>query len=210
MLPKDEAYFQLQRTDIAAFIEQGQNKILEIGCASGCTAEILKKEGKVEKMIGIELVPEIADRAKGILDQVMCGDIETIELPFPDGYFDYIIAADVLEHLRDPWAAITRLKFFLKKGGGFIVSIPNIRYWRIIRDLFLKGEWKYCDSGALDDTHLRFFTKKSICELFSDGFYNIETYAQGMGWKSEIANRVTFRVFEDLLATQYIAKANRI
>jgi SAM-dependent methyltransferase len=154
-------------------------------------------------------VPEIAERAKCKLDKVICGDIETLELSFPEQYFDYIIAADVLEHLRDPWATISKLKFFLKKGGSFIASIPNIRYWRIIRDLFFKGEWKYCDSGTLDDTHLRFFTKKSICELFSDGFDNIETYAQGMGWKSEVANRLTFRAFEDLLATQYIAKANK-
>jgi hypothetical protein len=69
MLRKADSYFHLKRTDIATLIEQGQNKILE----SGCAAEILKKQGKVSEIIGIELVPEIAERAKCKLDKVISG-----------------------------------------------------------------------------------------------------------------------------------------
>jgi 2-polyprenyl-3-methyl-5-hydroxy-6-metoxy-1,4-benzoquinol methylase len=210
MLHKDETYFNCERTDVARIVELGRNKILEIGCAAGVTAEILKSEGKAAEIVGIELVPEIAEIAQHKLNSVICGNIETLELSFEDQYFNYIIAADVLEHLRDPWAVILKLTPFLKHGGFFVASIPNIRYWGIIRDLVINGEWEYKEAGILDDTHLRFFTKKSIRKLFPSGFYTFEVYPIGMQWKAEMANNISFGLFEDVLAVQYLIKAKKL
>jgi len=151
---KSEIYFSGIRRDIINLIDNGDNKILEIGCAKGNTGYILKKEGYAKVVVGIELMEEQAKEAEKKLDKVICGNIETISLDFEENYFDYIIAGDVLEHLYNPWKTIQKLKPFLKEKGFFIASIPTIRNFNILFDLIFKGEWKYVDTGILDKTHI--------------------------------------------------------
>jgi len=47
-----------------------------------------------------------------------------------------------------------------------VASVPNIRYYRVLAELVLHGNWDYKDHGVLDKTHLRFFTRKSIAKMF--------------------------------------------
>jgi ubiquinone/menaquinone biosynthesis C-methylase UbiE len=65
----------------------------------------------------------------------------------------------------DPTAVLAKLKKFLKPGGKFVVSLPNIAHYSTRFDLFL-GKWDMKDGGILDRTHLRFFTKKTMMEMF--------------------------------------------
>ena len=103
------------------------------------------------------------------------GDIETVDLPYEEEYFDYMIFGDVLEHLRDPWQTVKRLKPYLKKNGFMLASIPNVSHISVVVGL-LKGTAEYREAGILDKTHLRFFTKKTAMELFEkNGFAVVET-----------------------------------
>lgn len=99
---KRKEYFGYIRWGIIELIKQGDNIILDIGCGDGSTGRVLKKEGKAKEIIGIELNPVAVQKAKVELDKVILGNIEILQVPFEEGYFDYIILGDVLEHLYDP------------------------------------------------------------------------------------------------------------
>ena len=93
---------------------------------------------------------------------------------FKLGQYDLIVANDVLEHLSDPWSVVHIFKKNLTDDGVFIASIPNAQYHKVLTGL-LKGKWEYTEAGILDKTHLRFFTKKSASELFTENGYKIQS-----------------------------------
>jgi len=217
VLNKDQNYYHGIRWDLINFVSKGNNRILDIGCGDGNTGKALKDQGKAVEVVGIEKVSEIAQIAETKIDKVICANVETIELPFNEGYFEYILMGDVLEHLYDPWTLVNNMGRYLKKGGVLIASIPNIRNWCIIKSLVLKGEWNYSSDGLLDDTHLRFFTKKSILKLFSSEDFLVHrlipefefrpTYKFGI--KKQF-NIITLGLFEDFLTFQYIVIARKL
>lgn len=85
--------------------------------------------------------------------------------------FDLIVLNDVLEHMVDPWSALSATSSLLGAGGHVVASIPNIRYFPVILDLVRRDEWTYSDWGVLDRTHLRFFTATTMRRMFeSSGF----------------------------------------
>jgi len=155
-------------------LSQGRKaKILEVGCASGYFGAVLKNEG--HELWGIEISPEAAVQASTRLDHVYVGTIEDF-LKEHDGQnigFDYIIFGDVLEHLTDPTKVLRKCHSLLKYDGRVIASIPNVAHLAV-RLMLLDGRWKYSKLGIMDDTHLRFFTKSSILEMFSDAKFAIE------------------------------------
>lgn len=216
MLKKPESYFGNIRYELIELVLDGDNKILEIGCGEGNTGKALKEQGKAVEVVGIEKIPEVAQVAMEKIDKVIIADVESVEIPFDEGYFDYMIMGDVLEHLYDPWILVNKLAHYVKKGGYIIASIPNVRYWRIIKDLVLKGEWKYCSEGLLDDTHLRFFTKKSIVRLFPSGRFAISRIIPASKprpqklSKQRLVNKLTFGLLEDFFTFQYIVEARRL
>lgn len=210
MQNKKQYYFDMPRNDLAKLVDPGPNKILDIGCGTGITGELLKKENKAKEVVGIELAPEIAKIAQTKLDKVLCGDAEELNLRFSRGYFDYIIAGDILEHLYDPWELLEKIRFYIKEGGFMVASMPNVRNWRVIRELILQGDWRYEHEGVLDETHLRFFTKKSIIEMFKNsGFSEIKIVPIFKFEKNRanFVNSLTFGLFEQFIANQYILKA---
>ena len=81
------------------------------------------------------------------------------------GSFDYIVFADVLEHLRNPDKALAKALKFLKDDGYIITSIPNIGHNAVIMDL-RNGKFNYTETGLLDNTHIHFMTRQSISEIF--------------------------------------------
>jgi len=87
---------------------------------------------------------------------------------FAPNYFDCIIFADILEHLKDPLVLLKNATSFLSDGGVIIASIPNIRHHTTIINLLFKGYWPYRERGIHDKTHLRFFTLKNIKEMIED------------------------------------------
>ena len=99
-----------------------------------------------------------------------------LPLDYPEDFFDYVITADVLEHLVDPWRVVANIRPHLKDGGKVIASIPNIMHVSVMRDL-LNGRFRYQEAGILDRTHLRFFTLNEIDSLFAGAGYGPRSYA---------------------------------
>ncbi|MFH1485419.1 MAG: glycosyltransferase [Chloroflexota bacterium] len=160
-------YYNYPRPEVVQLVPQTARRVLDVGCAAGAMGKALKERG-VETVVGVEINAEVAEVAATRLDQVIVGDIDNIELPFDDGYFDCIVLADVLEHMRDPWSVVGKLVPLLAEDGCLVCSVPNIRNLDLIHSL-VQGNWTYTSSGLLDRTHLRFFTFREFRKLLLDG-----------------------------------------
>ncbi len=165
-----------QRPDIERLVPPGVKYVLDVGCSNGVVGEAIKAKTGAQ-VIGIELSPEMASEAAGRLDKVFAGDAgEIIQRGELDEYrFDAIIFADLLEHLADPWAVLRAAAARLQPEGVVIASIPNVRHIDTLCNLIVKGYWPYRERGIHDRTHLRFFTRKNIVELFQSAGLSIET-----------------------------------
>lgn len=154
------------------FFEHIANKlVLDVGCGTGSLGKFLSDRSNA--CIGITISEIEAIEARKVMSEVLVGDIERLAtLPYAEHSFDVIILADVLEHLKDPWAVARSLLKYLKPDGQVIASIPNVTNILIRRDI-LFGRFKYQESGILDSTHLRFFDTVSARELFTRTGYEI-------------------------------------
>ena len=144
--------------------EKDRLKILDVGTASGYLGKILRASG--HSVFGIENDALIAEKAKCFYDSFQLADLETYEFPYR-GEFDYILFADVLEHLRDPAAVLRKCLPALKESGKLIISVPNVANL-VVRLSLLFGRFDYMDRGILDRTHLRFFTLRSLDKMLNE------------------------------------------
>jgi len=149
------------RQDIVNLIPGEVRKVLDVGCSTGVLGESIKRKNGAE-VTGIEVDNDMANVAKEKLDRVVVGDIENISLRdyFSPNYFDCIIFADVLEHLREGWKVLAKSVNLLSENGIIIASVPNVRHYSTIFSLIFRGIWPYRERGIHDQTHLRFFTLK--------------------------------------------------
>lgn len=161
-------YYDLIRPEVQSMVPYGARRILDVGCASGAVGAALKRRQPCS-ITGVEMVPEVAERAKENLDYVIAGDIEDDRVldSIPAGYFDCILCSDVIEHLRNPGRVLKRLNGCLTPNGCLVASVPNVRHWTVLKDL-LEGRWDYQDAGILDRTHLRFFTRSSLTRMLEE------------------------------------------
>ena len=192
------------RTDLIELIPKGARRILDVGCGVGKTGQILKERG-FEEVFAIEVNPEAAHQAKAYYQEVIIGDIEKDILSFNRGFFDCILYGDVLEHLVDPWKVLKSHREILKDDGIIICSIPNIRYYKILKPLILNGRWEYVDLGILDRSHLRFFTLKTIEDMFRETGYEIKNLIKKKRCSKtmKFINRLVFNGLIDFLVLQY-------
>lgn len=146
-------------------------RVLDVGCSSGYLSEPLSQRGNT--LVGIELDPGAAHEAERFCERVLVGDLETMELPLEPASFDVVLCGDVIEHLRDPGAALARLRPFLKPGGTLVVSTPNIANWAM-RLALLGGRWRYTDRGFLDRTHTHLFTRRTLVETIERAGYRVD------------------------------------
>jgi len=161
--PRLPAYYYNLRPEILGFVPTTATRILELGCACGQLGKAVK-ERQICHLVGVELNPDAAREALKYYDEVQAGDLESKELGFPDQSFDCVVCADILEHLADPWTVLERIARWLTPGGTLVCSIPNLRNFKILKDLS-EGSWPYVDAGILDRTHLRFFTRMEFEKL---------------------------------------------
>ncbi len=205
----DFSYYTFPRDRLFEAIPAEAGRVLEIGCGAGVLGDSLKRSGKATAVVGIELNPNAAELARPRLDAVHVADIETAALDSWRGQFDTLVTADVLEHLRDPWAALFRLRDCLKEGGILVASIPNIAHYKIIKKL-LFAHWRYEPGGILDHTHLRFFTRGSIEDLFRGaGFEVLRMEREGRErWWSKLLGPFSERI-RDFTAVQYYVTARK-
>jgi methionine biosynthesis protein MetW len=155
-----KAAYERARPEILEHVPRGASRVLDLGCATGTTGAALKAR-QPATVVGVELEPAYAAEAEQRLDEVIVGDVEDVQ---PDGRFDVLIAADVLEHLRDPWTALRRYAALLEPGGTAVVSLPNVGHWSTYANL-ARGSWPRRPEGIFDATHLRWFTLRDAREL---------------------------------------------
>lgn len=170
---KHESYYRHARADVVALIPVGARRLLEIGCGVGNTAMLAKARVGLSEVVGVELSSSAAAEAERVLDRVVCGDVEDIPLDFPEGYFDCVVCADVLEHLKDPWAVLRKIRPLLSDEGALVASIPNLQHLKPVLKI-LSDRFEYEEAGLLDSTHLRFFTLSTIRSLFRETGYCVE------------------------------------
>jgi SAM-dependent methyltransferase len=146
-------------------------RVLDVGCSSGYLSEPLSQRGNT--LVGIELDVDAAREAERWCERVLVGDVERMELPLEPGSFDVVLCGDVIEHLRDPGAALARLRPLLVPRGRLVVSTPNIANWAMRLSL-LGGRWRYTDRGFLDRTHTHLFTRGTLVETIEGAGYRVE------------------------------------
>ena len=170
-------YFGGVRQDFLARLPARSDlAILEIGCGYGETGAAAIVQGKCASYVGVELFPKAADVARTHLTEVVTGDVERIDLPWPPDHFDALLMSEVLEHLVDPWATVRHLVPLLKPGALVMASSPNVAQIRTIRNL-LADRWELADSGLMDRTHLRWFTQSSYRQMFEQAGVTIDHVA---------------------------------
>jgi 2-polyprenyl-3-methyl-5-hydroxy-6-metoxy-1,4-benzoquinol methylase len=207
---KDDQYYNFEKTRVVAAIPEGAHRILDIGCSNGRAGSKLLEMGKASEMVGVEIFEAAAKKAEKYYNMVYRDDIEELKLPY-DSYFDYVICGDILEHLRDPWTMLGKIHNLLKPDGSLIVTLPNIRYWKIISHLIFLGKWDYTADGILDSTHLRFFTRNSFIRTLIQANYQIvfsEMWVNGR--KKNMFNCATFGLLKEYLGSQFMVIAKKI
>jgi 2-polyprenyl-3-methyl-5-hydroxy-6-metoxy-1,4-benzoquinol methylase len=201
---KPAGYFNGVRADMIATLPQNPKaRILEIGCGEGGTGALAKAEGKCGTYVGIELDPAAAQEARKALDLVIEANVEDYDFAEIGAGFDAVILSEVLEHLVDPWTVLERIRAVMQPGGLVLASSPNIAHHKIIKAL-LRGRFEYAASGAMDQTHLRWFTPNSYRDMFEEAGF--ETVALGplnmLGRKARILNALSLGRFAHLFASQ--------
>ncbi len=157
-------YYNHVRPEILNLIPSTAKSILDLGCGTGATSKALKERQPCH-VTGIELNKEAAEAAKKNLDLCICDNLNRYGPILSKDKYDTIILADILEHLITPWQVLKKFASVLSDSGTVIASIPNIAHPWIISQL-QKGLFRYESAGLLDITHLRFFTKSTIGQLF--------------------------------------------
>ena len=165
MILKTSTYYDNINLPLLDAIPSDAAVVVEIGCGTGGLGAAFKSRHPSCRLYGVELHAASAAIAAERLDMVLCGNVDTLDLSFLQNQVDCLVYGDVLEHLIDPWAVLTRHRGLLAPRGRVVASIPNVQHWSLL-DHLLRGGWTYGDHGILDDTHLRFFTLGSIHALF--------------------------------------------
>lgn len=152
--------------------------VLDVGCGDG---DVLAALGSsFELLTGIELSPNRAANARDLLasqasdHEITEGNIEH-GIPYPDGTFDVIIWADVIEHIVDVFGAMEELARVLAPQGRLVTITPNIagvrKRLKLLRGTFPstsgRAEGLEVRAGELfDGGHLHYFTYSSVEGLY--------------------------------------------
>ncbi len=147
----------------------GQSKrVLEVGCGPGTVTRILAQQGGC-RVTGLELDPEAIKKAAPYCEAIMQADLNSPEWPhLLDGMerFDVVVAADVLEHLYDPWTTLKHMISFINPDGYLVISLPHVGH-AAVASCLINSDFQYRDWGLLDRTHIRFFGFKNMETLFA-------------------------------------------
>jgi 2-polyprenyl-3-methyl-5-hydroxy-6-metoxy-1,4-benzoquinol methylase len=181
---------------------------LDVGCGKGSLGEYLR-ENFQGIVTGIEIFPEYAEVAAKVLNHVICGNVENLNLESHSETYDYIIFSDSLEHLIDPEFTLLKVKPLLRMNGSILLSVPNIRNFRVMAPLLLFGQFEYQEEGLLDRTHLRFFTRSSIVNTLERCGFKVDEIYVDLPLRSKVGiiNLFTLGIFKNILTSHYFIRA---
>lgn len=216
-------YLDYVNPAVLQLVEGAPRQVIDLGCATGALGAAIKERHPGATVVGVEAGRAAAERARARLDRVIHARLEALDLAaegIAPGTFDTVIAADVLEHLVNPWQLLVSLRPFLASGAQVIASIPNVRNLWLLSRALADGRWEYTERGLLDVTHLRFFTLEEMRRLFEETGYRAEAYGpvilpslreayatyQGRGAKALKFGRVTIEDVSPDEITQFCAE----
>jgi 2-polyprenyl-3-methyl-5-hydroxy-6-metoxy-1,4-benzoquinol methylase len=172
--PQQDLYPEVLREDVRPYLPRHARSVLDVGCGPGGFGKTLRSVlGPDARVVGVEAVPSQAAVAR-----TGHGYDEVVDGYFPEALgdrserFDLVCYNDVLEHVVDPWDLLRQTRSWLDEGGAVIALIPSIQFAPAVWAL-LKGRWDYTDTGTLDRTHLRFFTRATMVEMFEQAGYRV-------------------------------------
>ncbi|MAT94498.1 MAG: hypothetical protein CME59_18135 [Halioglobus sp.] len=205
------------RPELLDLVPRSAVSILDIGCSVGELGRSVIDRNPDARVHGIEIDPDMAAVARQRLHSVLVADLEDVSLPeqFSPARFDCIIMADVLEHLRDPWAVLDQAVEVAADGATIIACLPNVRHYSTIYSLVFRGRWPYRKRGIHDRTHLRFFARKNILELFAHRSLQIQDIrtkyriTERPGGINRVARFLALPLLRGFLAYQYIVVARK-
>lgn len=143
-------------------------RVLEIGCGPGSITKVLAQQGRCH-VTGIELDSAAIEKAAPFCETIIQGDLNDTKWPhLLDNMplFDVVVAADVLEHLYNPWTTLKQMVPLIEPNGCIVISLPHVGH-AVVASCLINGDFEYRDWGLLDRTHIRFFGLKNIEELFA-------------------------------------------
>ncbi len=203
---KPVQYFSNARNDLIRYIQKRKNqKILEIGAGTCETLLALKENNYSDFVVGVDMIHiEDSNQTNALIDDFVLGNIENIDLNYVN-FFDVIILGDIVEHLINPWETLNKISKYLKQGGIIVSSIPNFLYYQNIKTVVLDADFKYQDSGILDRTHLRFFCKKNIIDLFEENKFEITLISSNFDYEKGKKYQLCriFKFLHKFFVTQY-------
>lgn len=180
-------------------------RVLDLGCSGGLLASRVRALGHHVTAADVLELPGVRDR----VDHFVQADLdqglpqELVEL----GPFDVVLAADVLEHLREPRLLLEQLRGVLAKRGVLIASVPNFGHW-YARIRTVLGLFDYDQRGVLDRGHLRFFTRRSFLRQLRDAGFSI-TRCEATSLPLEVLMRGQSRAVRMLRRLDQLAIAAR-
>jgi glycosyltransferase involved in cell wall biosynthesis/ubiquinone/menaquinone biosynthesis C-methylase UbiE len=157
-------------TAILRILEQTPpGKVLDIGCSSGQLSNRIRELGHY--VVGVDHAeePDVSDH----VDEFMLADLDE-GLPEVGGGYDVVVAADVIEHVRNPVALLREMADKVGPDGRLVISTPNFAHWYPrLRVVF--GSFDYDRRGILDETHLRFFSRRGLLRVFKTAKLHVES-----------------------------------
>jgi SAM-dependent methyltransferase len=162
--------------DLLALMPASAQRVLEVGCSTGALAHAFKSQHPACDYRGIEIDERAAADARRWCDGVVVRDMDAMRdadfAEFADR--DCWVFGDVLEHLRDPWQVLARIRRVLPPGGCVVASVPNAQHWSLQARLAV-GDFRYSDAGGLmDRTHIRWFTRVTLLEMFEQAGFELQ------------------------------------
>jgi 2-polyprenyl-3-methyl-5-hydroxy-6-metoxy-1,4-benzoquinol methylase len=185
-------------------------RLLDVGSGAGSWAPRLRAAGATE-LVALDPSPAAIDRAGVLYDRTFIGSVEDAELADLGGeLFQVIVAADVLEHLVDPWRALHKLRSWAAPGAILAVSVPNLRFYRLVGNLLLRGEFEYEPYGVRDWTHLRWFTRRSLGRALEATGWQPSRWVDSASLKAALLRSFSQTLANDFMRQQIIVIATAL
>jgi 2-polyprenyl-3-methyl-5-hydroxy-6-metoxy-1,4-benzoquinol methylase len=172
---KQTPAYNIVNMDLFNFMPLDCSRVVEVGCMHGDLARVYRSNNLRSEYIGIEIDPEYAKVAERHCTRTIAGNIEELDAKTMNSLFpsDCWVFGDCLEHLRDPWMLLRRIRESIDSDGCLLACIPNAQNWSVQMRL-AKGHFFYEDSGLMDRTHIRWFTRITLIEMFKSTGWKIE------------------------------------
>jgi SAM-dependent methyltransferase len=152
--------------------------VLDLGCSGGLLSERVRALGHRVTAVDVLEIPGIRDR----VDHFVQADLDHgVPAEVVDaGPFEIVLAADVLEHVREPERLLEEVRALLVPGGVLVTSVPNFGHW-YARGRVALGIFDYDQRGILDRGHVRFFTRRGLLQrLRGAGFTVVRQASTGL------------------------------